>query len=205
MVISTIGTGLLMKATMRCAGFVMVLALLPAVAGGQVKPAEKKPAAKPAMQHDMSKMGKDTAMKAPMAGMQHDMTGMTDSAMKARMKGMKPSDEPKSGWKELDHFHALMQGAWHGALDDDLRLAKGMSTDVVKGAVALEASKGPAGCDNAAARKEVPGVTAAARAYADVVANKRSDADVKASLRKVHDTFEKVMAACMGAKSGMKD
>ena len=171
-----------MIGTTRFLGFAVALTLVTAAAGAQ--------------QHDMSKMGKDTAKKAPMSGMKHDMTGMTDSAMKAMMKGMKPSDEPKSGWKELDHFHALMQGTWHGAMDNDLRLAKAMTADVVNGAVAWEASKGPAKCDNAAARKELPGVTAAARAYASVVAKDGSDADVKASLKKVHDTFEKVSMKC---------
>jgi len=200
-----------MIAMKRFLGVAMVLALVPAMAAAQ--------------QHDMSKMGQDTAKKAPAAGMQHDMAGMkmdtgkmagmkhdmskmgnmSDSEMKAMMKGMKPSDEPKSGWKELDHFHALMQATWHGAMDNDLRPAKAMTADVVKGAEAWEKSKGPAKCDNAAARKELPGVTKAARAYADVVAKKGSDADVKASLRKVHDTFEKVAMPCMMAEiPGMK-
>ncbi|MHB1313095.1 MAG: hypothetical protein ACYC3L_13850, partial [Gemmatimonadaceae bacterium] len=123
-----------MIATTRFFGVAMVLALVPAMAGAQ--------------QHDMGKMGQDTAKKMPMAGMPHDMAGMTDSAMKARMKGMKPSTEPKSGWKELDHFHDLMQATWHGALDNDLRPAKAMTADVVKGAEAWEKSKGPAACDN---------------------------------------------------------
>lgn len=179
-----------MKATTRFIGMMALMLLAPAIAGAQG--------------HDMSKMGKDTAKKDAMAGMKHDMSAMqggkmSDSAMKAMMKGMKPGAE-MTGWKELDAFHGMMQATWHGAMDNDLRAAKAMSGDVVKSAEAWVKSAGPAGCDNAALRKALPGIVADARAY-DAIAKSGTDAEVKAALKKVHDGFEQVAMPCMG---GMK-
>jgi hypothetical protein len=186
-----------MKATTRFIGMMALTLLVPAMAGAQG--------------HDMSKMGKDTAKKDAMAGMKHDMPGMkhdmsamqggkmSDSAMKAMMKGMKPGAE-MTGWKELDAFHGMMQATWHGAMDNDLRAAKAMSGDVVKSAEAWVKSAGPAGCDNATLRKALPGIVTDARAY-DAIAKSGTDADVKAALRKVHDGFEQVAMPCM---KGMK-
>lgn len=191
-----------MKATMRFAGCAMVLSLVPAMAGAQAKPAETKPAAKPAMQHDMGTMGKDTAMK-------HDMSKMAmDSSMKNRMSmmgmdsGMK-HDEMSSGWKEFDAFHMALMATWHPAEKSDLKPAREKSVDLVTAAEAWAASKGPATCDNTASRKEMPGVVADAKAYGEVVKNKGSDDAVKAALKKTHDGFEKVAMPCM--MGGMKD
>ena len=86
------------------------------------------------MSHDMSKMGHDTTMK-------HDMAAMG--------QGM---GEMKSGWKELDAFHTLLMSAWHPALKDSLTMARTLAPTLSTSAAAWEKSRGPAACDNAAAR-----------------------------------------------------
>ena len=206
-----------MKAAMRFAGcaMVLVLVLVPAMAGGQAKPAETKPVAKPAMQHDMSTMGTDTAMKHTMpgmamdSGMKHKMPMMRmDSGMKHDMPMMgKDSkmkhDAMRSGWNEFDAFHAALMATWHPAEKADFSPAREQAVGLVKAAEAWAASKGPATCDNATSRQGIPGIVADANAYGEVVKNKGSDDAVKAALKKTHDGFEEVAMPCMMA--GMKE
>ncbi|MBA4072073.1 MAG: hypothetical protein C0497_09600 [Gemmatimonas sp.] len=185
---------------MRLMGMALVLA--PAMGLAQAKPAEKKATSKPAMQHDMSKMGGDTGMKHDMSKMGHD------TAMKHDMAGMgQGMGEMKSGWKELDAFHTLLMSAWHPALKDSLTMARTLAPTLAASAAAWEKSKGPAACDNAAARTALPGIVTDAETYANVAATKASDSAVKAALRKVHDGFETAgkpcMQAAMKAKGGM--
>lgn len=192
--------------TIRLMGVALVFApvMLLAQAQAQAKPAEKKAMAKPAMQHDMSKMGRDT-------GMQHDMSTMRhDTGMKHDMAGMGQGagmGDMKSGWKELDAFHTLLMSVWHPALKDSLTMARTLAPTLAASATAWEKSKGPTACDNAAARKALPGIVGDAKAYANAAATKANDAALKAALKKVHDGFETVgkpcMQAAMKAKGGM--
>lgn len=179
---------------LRLLGVALAFAPALVLAQAQAKPVEKKAAAKPAMQHDMSKMGHDTAM-------QHDMSTMRrDTAMKHDLAGMgQGMGDMKSGWTELDAFHALLMSVWHPAQKDSLTMARTLAPTLAASAAAWEKSKGPAACDNAAARKALPGIVADAEAYANVAATKANDAAVKAALKKVHDGFETVGKPCMQA------
>ena len=184
----------------------LALIMAPAVAFAQATPAAK-PAAKPApMTHDMSKMGGDTAMKHDMAGMKHDMAGMKmDSGVKGGMPGMHGGTMQggmKSGWGELDAFHSLLMATWHPAEKDSLALARSLAATLSAAADAWVKSKGPKACDNAALRRELPGIVASTKAFANVATNPAKDADVKAALQKVHDGFEKAAMPCLMA--GMK-
>ncbi len=135
--------------------------------------------------------------KVAMPCMMGDMKGMG-------MGGMK-HEQMKSGWKEFDAFHALLMPVAMAAKTDDLKPARAQATAIVKGADAMAASNGPAKCDNAAARKLMPGVVAGAKAYGDAVGKKAADADVKAALQTLHDEFQKMARPCMmDAMSGMK-
>ena len=186
----------------RLMGVVLALAPSMVLAQAEAKPAGKKAGAKPAMQHDMSKMGHDTAMKHDMSKMSHD-TGMKHD-MAAMGQGM---GAMKSGWGELDAFHTLLMSVWHPAQKDSLAMARSLAPTLVASAEAWARSKGPAACDNVAARKALPGIVTDAKTYANVAATKANDAAVKAALKKVHDGFETVgkpcMQAAMRAKGGM--
>lgn len=182
---------------MRLMGLTLVFA--PVMVLAQAKPAEKNAPAKPAMQHDMSAMGHDTAMKRKMSTMRHD------TGMKHHMAGMGMGmgmGAMKSGWGELDAFHALLMAVWHPAQNDSLAMARSLAPTLVASAIAWEKSKGPAACDNAAARKALPGIVTDARTYANVAATKANDAAVKAALKKVHDGFETVGKPCIMAAMG---
>jgi len=89
------------------------------------------------------------------------------------------------------------------AKTDDLKPARAKATELVKGADAMAKSKGPAACDNAAARQLMPGVVSGAKAYGDAVAKKAADAEVKAALQAMHDEFQKMAMPCM--MTGMAD
>jgi hypothetical protein len=168
---------------MRAIRVVMTLAVVPALAMAQAKPAAPA-AAKPAMEHDHNAMGQGKG--------QGVVQGQGDM---------------KSGWAELDAFHALLMSTWHPAMKDSLTMARMLAPQMVASAEAWVKSKGPASCDNAAARKALPGIVADAKAYAQVVSSKANDAAVKAALKKVHDGFETVGEPCihaaMQAKGGM--
>jgi len=124
-----------------------------------------------------------------------------------RQGGGQGMGDMKSGWKELDAFHALLMSTWHPAMKDSLTMARALAPQVVAAAETWATSKGPATCDNAAARKALPGIVADAKAYAGVASSQAADAAVKAALKKVHDGFEVVGKPCvqaaMQAKGGM--
>ncbi|MDP1890279.1 MAG: hypothetical protein Q8K55_05255, partial [Gemmatimonadaceae bacterium] len=115
--------------------------------------------------------------------------------------------EMKSGWNELDAFHTLLMSVWHPAQKDSLTMARTLAPTLAASAAAWEKSKGPAACDNAAARKALPGIVTDAKSYANAASTTANDAAVKAALKKVHDGFETVgkpcMQAAMKAKGGM--
>jgi hypothetical protein len=206
----------------------LVLVMAPFVVFAQATPAAK-PAAKPApMAHDMSTMGGDTARKHDMtgmkmdSGMKGDMSGMhggmmaggtmkggtmkggtmKGGMMKGGMMGGMMQGEMKSGWGELDAFHSMLMATWHPAEKDSLALARSLAATLSAAADAWAKSKGPAACDNAALRQELPAIVANTKAFASVATNPAKDADVKAALKKVHDGFEKTAEPCMMA--GMK-
>lgn len=182
-----------MKQVIRMLCGTVAFAVVPALISAQVKPDPKT------MQG--AKKPDSAAMKHDMKGMEHDKAGMKHDA-----KGMEHEGEhgEKSGWTELDAFHKLLQDTWHPAQKGDLRPARDKAAAFVAGAEAWARSKGPATCDNEAARKAIPGVVADANAYADAAKAGASDDAVKASLKKAHDGFEKVAMPCMmSAMKGM--
>lgn len=168
------GMVFVITATMRVAGVALVLALVSAMAGAQ---------AKPAMQHDMSKMTMDTGMK-------HDM---------AAMRGFATT----SGWKEFDAFHTLMMSMSTPAQAGDLKPARDKAAELVAVATMWAASKGPITCDNTQARRFIPGVVRLAKALAKMVGDQGSDDHLKSALQATHMEFEKVAVPCL--KPAAKD
>lgn len=160
-----------------------VMAMAPMTATAQAKPSTTgsgAAAAKPAMQHDHS-------------AMEHGQGAAPE----------KEHDGMKSGWAELDAFHALLMSMWHPAQKDTFTVARALAPALAANAAAWGKSKGPAKCDNTATRKALPGIVAGSQSYAELVAGKGADAPVKAALKKVHDEFERVAMPCIMA--GMKE
>lgn len=164
---------------MRLMGMALAFAPAMVLAQAQAKPAEKKAVAKPAMQHDMSKMGHDTAMK-------HDMSKMSQ----------------KTGWKEFDALHALVMSVSMAANKGDLKPAREKGAELTKAADAWLASKGPASCDNAAARKGIPKAVADLKAIGTLAKGQGNDAALVAAITKAHDSFRPVAQPCMMAGMG---
>ncbi|MBI3568104.1 MAG: hypothetical protein HY084_07885 [Gemmatimonadetes bacterium] len=193
-----------MKATMRFVGCAMALALVPAVAGAQAKPPETTPPEKPAMQHDMSKMGKDTAVKQEMAGMAMGC-GMKHKMWMMGKDSMMNHETMSAGWKEFGVFQKAFMETWYLAEKANFKSARERSAELVKAAEAWAESKGPATCDNASSLTEIPVIVADVKAFGDVVQNRGTDDAVKAALMKTHDSFEKVAMPCrMEGMEGMR-
>jgi len=181
----------------------MALAIVPAMAMAQAAPAAKpteKAAAKPAMQHDMSKMGADTGMKHDMAGMKHDMSAM------GKEKGMGEGEmNMHTGWKEFDALHAQLMAITSASKKGDLKPARAKGAELGTAADAWLASKGPASCDNATARKGMPAAVADLSAIGVTAKGQGNDAALKAAIDKAHESFRAVAQPCMKANmKGMK-
>ena len=197
---------------------IAAVAAMPAAGGAQQKAPAKadtaKKAAAPA--HDMSKMAGDTGMKhdmkamGGMGGMQHDMSKMGgDSTMKHEMGGMGGMGggmgamgggmERKSGWNELDGFHALMMGAWHPVQQGDLKPARLAAPQLLAAALKWRSSKGPAACDTPKAREGFPLLIESLRSYADAAKREASNDAVEVTLKASHQAFEAIAMPCMMA------
>ena len=144
----------------------------------------KKPDAAPA--HDMSKMAGDTGMK-------HDMAGM------GGMGGGMGAMQMKSGWNELDGFHALVMGAWHPVQQGDLRPARQEAPQLLAAALKWRSSKGPAACDTPNAREGFPLLIESLRSYADAAKREASNDAVEVTLKASHQAFEAIAMPCMMA------
>lgn len=177
---------------MRNTLVILALATTAAVAGAQATGTTQAP-----------KKADSAAMKQKMGGMDHDM-----SKMKGEMKGEMKHDmvgmqggmkEEKSGWKELDAFHTVMAAAWHPVMAGDFKPARAKAVELASALTAWQKSKGPAACENEATRTGLRGMTEDIRSYNDAVKREASDDAVRATLRRVHDGFEKFAEPCMMA------
>ena len=141
------------------------------------------------------------AMQMPAGEMKHDMSAMKPGETTAGMGGM----SEMSGWKELDAFHQVLMDAWHPVATGDLAPARAKAAELLTAALAWRSSKGPAKCDNAAARAGMVSFIDDARSYADAAKRNASDDAIKVTLTRTHDGFEKIGEPCMAdMMKGMK-
>ena len=104
--------------------------------------------------------------------------------------------EGKSGWKELDAFHALMAASWHpAAKSNDLKPARERAVALSEAAQAWVASATPAACDNKKIHDAMTAVASGSKAIAQTAA-KQSDAELKTALHDLHAHFEVVEMGC---------
>ena len=115
--------------------------------------------------------------------------------------GMGMGMDMKSGWKEFDALHTEFMTLSQASMKGDLKAVRDQAPALGMAADAWLASKGPATCDNAAARKGMPGAVADLKAIA--AAGKESDDALKAAVTKAHDSFRSIAQPCMMAH--MKD
>ncbi|MCU0636229.1 MAG: hypothetical protein MUE41_15285, partial [Gemmatimonadaceae bacterium] len=111
-------------------------------------------------------------------------------------------------WKELDSYHTLMAAAWHPAKDkSDLAPARATLPKMVPAAQALVTATRPKGCGEAAGYGEKVQALATETEKVNGMAAKASDADLKAAMKALHDTFHGVEEGCAapkGKQEGMK-
>ncbi len=106
------------------------------------------------------------------------------------------------GWKELDAYHMLMMATWHPAKDkNDLAPIRARATEMVASAKLVAASKAPTTCQKPELLKAQAGLPVATEKVAAMVSAKAADAELKAGLKSLHDSFD-LLEGCAGG--GMK-
>ena len=104
--------------------------------------------------------------------------------------------------KELDAYHMLMMATWHPAKDkNDLAPIRAKATDMVASAKLVAASKSPTTCRKPELLKAQAALPAETEKVAAMVTAKVADAELKAGLKRLHDSFD-LLEGCAG--SGMK-
>jgi hypothetical protein len=128
--------------------------------------------------------------------MKHDMAGGAHD-----MKGHMPSP-----WKEMDAFHAVLGSTFHPAADKgDFAPLKAAAQTLADKATAWAASPAPAACATDANKQAVTRIASSTADLAAKVRSGGSDAELKAAITAIHDTFETVEHACPpGGMKGMK-
>ncbi len=139
-----------------------------------------------AQQHQQHGAKPDSASKA--AAMKHDMKG----------------EHMMSPWKEMDAFHGVLGGTFHPAADKgDFAPLKANAQTLADKAKAWAGSTAPAACATPENAKAVTTIAASTADLAEKVKGSTSDADLKAAITAIHDTFETVEKSCT-AKQSMK-
>lgn len=108
----------------------------------------------------------------------------------------------KTGWREFDALHTLVMSVSAAANKGDLKPARANGAELSKAADAWLNSKGPASCDNAAARKGMPKAVADLKAIGALAKGTGNDATLTAAITKAHDSFRPVAQPCMMAGMG---
>lgn len=150
--------------------------------------AQSKPPAKP-------KAGDTSAKKMDgMAGMDHNMHMMPGKKM----------EEPKSGWKEMDAYHALIAATWHPAKENgDMAPIRAKAKELAASAKTLAASTPPAACNKPALKEAATKLAPESQAIAEMVAKNASNNAIKDALKLLHDHFDVLEEGC-GPMAGMK-
>ncbi len=102
------------------------------------------------------------------------------------------------GWMEMDAFHNVLAATWHPASkSDDLQPLRARAGALADAARAWAAAAMPKACDTPETRTTIAALATDARALADLAAKPATtDAQLKASLKALHDRFEPVEQGC---------
>lgn len=108
------------------------------------------------------------------------------------------ADHAMSGWKEMDAFHLLMMETWHPAKgQNDLKPLRARAGAMADAAQAWAAAAVPKACDTPETRATLAALAKESRALAAQAARAdATDAQLKASLKALHDRFEPVEHGC---------
>lgn len=141
------------------------------------------------------------AARAQHAG-HHPAPATADSAKAhaghAAMTVTKDAPRAAGGWTEMDAFHDVLAATWHPASKgDDLKPLRAKAGALADAARAWAAAAVPKACDTPATHTTIAALATDARALADLAATPTAtDAQLKASLKALHDRFEPVAHGC---------
>jgi hypothetical protein len=130
----------------------------------------------------------------------------------ARAQAAKPMEHTHgdkhapSAWKELDRYHTLMAAAWHPARDkSDLAPARTTAAEMATAAKALTTTTPKACAAHSGYADKVTALATETDKVAAMVAKQAADAELKAALKALHDTFHGVEEGCSAEKMKKND
>ena len=111
----------------------------------------------------------------------------------------KQTENPKfDSWKELKDFHAVIAATFHPAEEGKLGPIKMRAIQLKSKAHILASSKIPAPYNNLKVKALVQKLSEQTTILEKMVADKKSDDEIKTNLSAVHDTFHEIVGLCMG-------
>ena len=115
--------------------------------------------------------------------------------------GTRVAAETKPGaWNELKAYHGVMSATFHPAEDGKLEPIKARSAELAATAKAWAASTPPADFRQPAIAAKLKLLAVESAALDQLVrGGKATDAEIKASLVKLHDRFHEIVGACRDA------
>lgn len=99
-------------------------------------------------------------------------------------------------WPALKAFHGVMSQTFHPSEDGNLEPIKSRATEMKEKATALAESKIPADLNNAKVKDAISRLKENTVVLEKMIADKKSDAEIKDYLKTLHDTFHEIVGLC---------
>lgn len=99
-------------------------------------------------------------------------------------------------WPELKSFHEVMSTTFHPSEEGNLEPIKTKINEFTKRAHTLATSNIPAEFNNAKVKEAVTTLDKEAMGLKNMISKKASDAEIKAKLSTLHDTFHQIVGLC---------
>ncbi len=99
-------------------------------------------------------------------------------------------------WPALKAFHGVMSQTFHPSEDGNLEPIKSRATEMKEKATALAESKIPADLNNAKVKDAISRLKENTVVLEKMIADKKSDTEIKDYLKTLHDTFHEIVGLC---------
>lgn len=104
--------------------------------------------------------------------------------------------QEKTGWKEMDEFHAVMSATFHPSEEGKLEPIKSRSGEMVNKAIRWQKSNAPKEYNKKAAKASLKKLVSGSKELHQLVKGNATDDVLKQKLSSLHDIFHEVMEKC---------
>jgi len=102
----------------------------------------------------------------------------------------------KAAWKELDDYHAVMSQTFHPAEEGNLQPVLTRAGELAEKGAVLKKSTIPVDYQKEGVKTSVDLLAKESKELANMVRQKKSEAEVKKAIFALHDRFHEVMEKC---------